>query len=396
MEYRLFKNNLIWYIAAGVVLLSLGVIIATSTTRLARADDNVASVDERVITLHDDGVDKGFITKKATLREALAEQNIRVDANDRTEPGLDEKLVAHSYQVNVYRARPVVIRDGGSETKITTSYRSAKQIAKQAQMTLHDEDKVEMSVSMNPINDGASEVMNVTRATPFMFNFYGKVEQNYTLAKTVGDMLKEKGIKMGKDDGITPALSTPITSGMEVKLWRNGVQTVTVDEDIAFDTKQVKDADHDIGYKEVQTPGENGKRTVTYEINMQNGVEVLRKEINSNTTKQPVQQVEIIGTKVSLPAGSHEDWMAAAGISSSDFGYVNYIVGRESGWRYNAQGYSTTYGLCQAYPGGKMSSAGADWETNPITQLKWCTSYATSRYGSWQNAYNHWLSSHNW
>ena len=49
------------------------------------------------------------------------------------------------------------------------------------------------------------------------------------------------------------------------------------------------------------------------------------------------------------------------------------------------------YGLCQATPGYKMASAGSDWETNPITQLRWCNSYADNTYGSWYNAYIHWV-----
>jgi hypothetical protein len=43
-----------------------------------------------------------------------------------------------------------------------------------------------------------------------------------------------------------------------------------------------------------------------------------------------------------------------------------------------------------------MASAGADWATNPVTQLKWCNGYAVGRYGSWGAAYNHWLANHNW
>ncbi|MGI0134660.1 MAG: lytic transglycosylase domain-containing protein, partial [Candidatus Micrarchaeaceae archaeon] len=54
------------------------------------------------------------------------------------------------------------------------------------------------------------------------------------------------------------------------------------------------------------------------------------------------------------------------------------------------------YGLCQATPGIKMSSAGSGWATNPVTQLLWCSGYAQSRYGGWYNAYQHWLANHNW
>lgn len=53
---------------------------------------------------------------------------------------------------------------------------------------------------------------------------------------------------------------------MEIKIWREGKQTVTVDEAVAFETEQVKDADRAIGYKEVKIPGKNGISTVSYEI----------------------------------------------------------------------------------------------------------------------------------
>jgi hypothetical protein len=48
--------------------------------------------------------------------------------------------------------------------------------------------------------------------------------------------------------------------------------------------------------------------------------------------------------------------------------------------RYNAQG-SGAYGLPQALPGSKMASAGADWRTNPQTQIRWMVGYVNERYG---------------
>ena len=292
------------------VLIALTLLIVSFAMSRYASAASPENTTGRIITLHDDGIDKGFITKKATLREAFKEQNIRLDALDRTEPALDEKLVTSSYQVNVYRARPVIIRDGNIETKIITSYRTPSQIAKQASVLLHDEDKTTLTPSADPIADGAAEVMNITRATAFSFDFYGKKQQSYTMARTVGDMLKEKGVKMGKDDDITPGLATPLSANMQIRLWRNGIQTLTLDEDVAYDTKQIANADQPVGYKKVETPGEKGKRSVTYEINMQNGVEVSRKEINSVAIKQPVQQVEIVGGKSNY-SDSLQSWLLA-------------------------------------------------------------------------------------
>lgn len=400
--YRFSKLH--FAVILAVVLGLIGVMWVHS----ARAIGEESAVAEHVITVHDEGDQKGFYTTAKTLREALKQANIRIDPSDRTEPELDTVLDASSYEVNIYRARPVTIRDGMSELTILSAYRTPKQIAEHAGMTLQDEDSIKITPARNVVADGGAAIMTVDRALGFTFTFYGKTSTAYTQGATVGEMLAQKGIKMGAADTVEPSVSTPMTAGMTVKLWRNGKQTITQEEDVAFETEQIKDADKDKAFKQVETQGVVGRRTVTYEIDMQNGIEVSRREINSNVTKQPVKQVERIGTKVNLPAGSHEDWMAAAGIAPSDYGYVNYIVMREGGWEpckvqggaincnYVAEGGRMGYGMVQATPGGKMASAGADWATNPITQLRWATGYAVGRYGSWSAAYNYWIANRHW
>ena len=55
----------------------------------------------------------------------------------------------------------------------------------------------------------------------------------------------------------------------------------------------------------------------------------------------------------------------------------------ESGWRVNADNPSSSaYGIPQALPGSKMATAGADWATNPVTQIRWGLGYIQDRYGS--------------
>ena len=382
------RMKLRWLITGSMLLALAGLSVYTAIMPKARADERSLAVGEHIITVHDDGQSKGFITKKQTLREALAEAAIKLDRNDRTEPNIDERLVANSYNVNIYRARTVVVKDGSQLTKIITSYRTGKQIVKQAGIAVRDEDILTLSQSNSPMRDSAAEVLSIKRAVPFNFDFYGKKATSYTQAQTIGEMLAEKHIKMSANDIIIPNKDTKIARGMNVRLYRNGMQTVTVDEDIQFETEQIKDVNRDKGYKEIQTKGVNGKRTVTYEINVQNGVEVSRREINSNIIQQPVKQVEVVGTKVSLPAGSHEDWMAAAGLSPSDYGYANYIFSNESGWRMTATD-GTHYGLGQTSL-SKLSSACPNWQTDPVCQIKVFNGYAVGRYGSWAGAYSAW------
>lgn len=105
---------------------------------------------------------------------------------------------------------------------------------------------------------------------------------------------------------------------------------------------------------------------------------------------------------------THEQLMQAAGISQADWPAVDYIISHESGWcatkwegEYGGcpafHGVSDTagYGMCQSTPPQKMAAAGGDWQTNGVTQLKWCSMHADG-YGGWWPSYNHWLSHHNW
>ncbi|MFF6773611.1 transglycosylase SLT domain-containing protein [Streptomyces sp. NPDC012637] len=78
-------------------------------------------------------------------------------------------------------------------------------------------------------------------------------------------------------------------------------------------------------------------------------------------------------------------------IPADQFQCFSNIVDHESGWNYRATNPSSgAYGLVQALPGSKMSSAGADWQTNPATQIKWGLSYMDGRYGSPCGAWSFW------
>jgi Transglycosylase SLT domain len=87
--------------------------------------------------------------------------------------------------------------------------------------------------------------------------------------------------------------------------------------------------------------------------------------------------------------------MARQIVGDGQFQCFSSIVSRESGWNYHATNPSTgAYGLVQALPGSKMASAGADWQTNPATQIKWGLNYMNSRYGSPCGAWSFWQANH--
>lgn len=349
----------------------------------------------RLITVHDRGSELAFITDKSTLREAFADASITIDPKDAVEPSLDEKLVASDYQVNIYRARPVTVVDGLTRTKVVTPYQSAERIAKDANITLYPEDIATLNRSNDIVSDGAGLQLTIDRAALVSVDLYGKVTQLRTQGETIAEFLKEKGMTLGKNDRASAALTAAIGNGSSFRIWREGRQTITVDEAVAFETQQIKDADRAVGYREVQTPGKDGVRTATYEITVQNGIEVARTLIASVTIEEPTKQVEIVGSKPNeLPyagGGTKTEWLAASNIPQESWGYADYMVGRESGWNPNAKNpTSGACGLAQALP---CSKVGANW-MNPVVSLNWMNNYVNGRYGGWAGAYAFWQANH--
>jgi hypothetical protein len=120
---------------------------------------------------------------------------------------------------------------------------------------------------------------------------------------------------------------------------------------------------------------------------------------------QPVQPLAPIPVPKPTPpptaapavSGDKHSLMAAAGIASGDYAAVDYIIDHESSWRSGAVNASSgATGLCQALPASKMASVGSDYLTNPVTQLRWCDSYAKGRYGSWSAALAFWRANSWW
>jgi hypothetical protein len=88
--------------------------------------------------------------------------------------------------------------------------------------------------------------------------------------------------------------------------------------------------------------------------------------------------------------------LAEFGFSESQFGCLDSLWERESHWNVYADNPSSSaYGIPQALPGSKMSSAGADWATNPVTQIRWGLGYIEDRYGSPCGAWSH-SQGHGW
>lgn len=253
------------------------------------------SSEGHLITVYDRGTTRVFLTKQETLGAALQTQDIVLDARDVVEPAVTEELVATDYQVNIYRARPVVVVDGAVRIKTMSAHQTPKQIAEDAGIVVYPEDISVLSPSNDFIGDGAGLRLTLTRAKTVVIDLYGKRTEVRTQAKTVGAMLREKEIAVGATDRVSVSNDTPITNGMQLRVWREGQQTLSIDQEIPVLTRIVYDLDRPLGYRAVQTAGTPGIRSITYQLEIKDGIEISKQEIANVITRNPTEQTEVIG-----------------------------------------------------------------------------------------------------
>jgi uncharacterized protein YabE (DUF348 family) len=375
-----------------------------------------ATINPNVVLISHDRQQQIVSSKEPNVGALLKKLNLTLNPGDVVEPSLTTLIQQDDFRINIYRAVPVAIIDGEQKQFAFSAATTSRSVARQAGLNVYPEDNIETRPVTNFVaNGGIGHEVIVDRATPVNVNLYGAPVVMRTHATTVRELLTEKKVKLLQQDVVSPNIDAPLTPNAQIAVVRNGLSTAMVQEAIPMPIQLIPDNSLSYGVSAVRQQGAPGKRAVTYEINTQNGKEVSRKAIQTVIVQAPVTQMTVQGANLSGIKGD----MARAGIAPGDYQYVDHIVSRESGWcptkwqgqiGYCPPGYSQIhnvngpdadgktygYGLCQSTHAGKMASAGADWGTNPVTQLRWCSNYAVSKYGSWAAAYNFWVTKHWW
>jgi len=388
----------------GVVL---GILIVAGVVYSQKDSPTLRPSDSHVVYVYSDGRQQTVSTKAQTVGELISRLDLNISEQDVIEPSVDTPIVEDNFRINVYRARPVTVIDGGVKTVTLTAQKSPRVVAATAGLKINAEDIAKFEQGSLAENIIGEKVV-IARATPILLNLYGAQLTTYTQAKTVAGLLAEKNVKLSDGETVSPGPDTPITPNMQIFVLGRGTSVASIEEPIEPPVQYIADAALSFGATAVRQPGTPGKVLKTYLISAQDGQEPVRQLIHETVITAPITQIVARGTAVTIDSDKTK-LMNAAGIKASDHNYVNYIVSRESGWcptkwqgeygkclPYHGTPAGGGYGLVQATPGSKMASAGADWGTNPVTQLKWAHGYALSRYGSWAAAYNYWLSHHNW
>ncbi|MBR3230420.1 G5 domain-containing protein [Candidatus Saccharibacteria bacterium] len=299
------------------------------------------SAEAKYVTFYDNGNKLTVKTEAKTVAEALQRAKITINTGDKVEPALDTEIDMDNFFVNIYRARPVVVKDGVTEKYLMTASYDARAIAAEAELTIYDDDKIDLVPNADFLEAGAVAVYQVTRT---------------------------------------------------------GGRTLTVEEEIPFGEETVRDYNMAAGESEVRQLGEVGMKRTIYQIFYIDGVEQSRELVSEEVVREPVARIVATGAKKSIPPEweTCATWAREAGVSEADLSAALDLIYRESGCRVDATNASSgAYGIPQALPGSKMAAYGADWETNPVTQIRWMIGYVNGRYGGWSQALEYWYT-HGW
>lgn len=374
----------------GLLILGLATFLVLNggSPTLKESDSNIVIIDH-------DKKRQTVPTRAKTVGELLQKVNITLHTGDVVEPSKDTEIVGDNFRVNVYRAVPVTVIDGDKKTFAYSAASTPRSIVKQAGVQVYPEDELQLLPTDNFLTDSSiGERVVINRATPINVNLYGTPLAVRTHAKTVGDLLKEKNITLREGDTVQPTAKTPLVANTQVFVIHKGKQIVNQEQDIAMPTETVEDDTLSFGTTAVRQVGTPGKKVITYEVELQNGVEVSRRAIQEIVSVQPVKQVIAKGTYSNIPK-DRTAVLAAAGVARSDYDAVNLIFSGESGWRTNATNASGCAGLGQACPGSKLAASCPNWQTDPVCQTKFFSGYA-QRYGGWQGAAAVWQRQHWW
>ncbi|HSW98292.1 MAG TPA: ubiquitin-like domain-containing protein [Candidatus Saccharimonadales bacterium] len=394
-----------------VTIGSLGILFVAVFAILSGGAPKLTRTDSHIVIISHDNTQQVVPTRADTVGAVLAKFHVAVHDGDVVEPATDTQIVTDNFRINVYRAVPVTIVDGARKQFAYSAATTPRSIVKQAGINVFPEDDLELLPTTNFLVEGSiGQRVVINRATPVNVNLYGTPVVMRTHAKTVGDLLAERGLLVQENDVVQPSASAPVANNMQVFVLHKGQKVVSEESTIDMPMQVIEDNSLTFGTTAVRQQGSPGKKLTTYLVETAADGTQTRKEIQQVITVQPVTQIIARGKAVQIPSDK-QAVMAAAGISSSDYPYVDFIASHEGGWcptkiqgTHNCPPYINPsdipsyggYGIFQATPGGKMASAGADWATSAITQIKWATGYANSRYGGWAGAYNHWAAYSNW
>lgn len=257
----------------------------------------VAVSTQKDITLDVNGETTQLATFAGDVNAALEAAGVKVGGEDVVYPALSEQ-VADGDSITVRTAKPVAVTIDGVEKQLSSTDLTVSDLLGGLDGIVPGAAITSGSKTVEE-DETVTEGMNLEVVSPKIVKLTdgGSVSYASVAAKTVGDVLEARGITVGKDDRVSPALDTPVKAGTAITVDRVEISEEEKTEDFDAPANYVDDPELEEGTEEVREEGTPGSRAVTRKIVKVNGKEESNEIIKEDVRREAVAAVIARGTK---------------------------------------------------------------------------------------------------
>ncbi|HSN42676.1 MAG TPA: transglycosylase family protein [Propionibacteriaceae bacterium] len=334
-------------------------ILATTGVSVASAQKSVdVNVDGQVTTVNTFG---------GTVADALSKAAVTVGEHDVVVPSPTTPL-ADGQSISVRYGREVTVTLDGKKMTVWTTATTVEDT-----LTTLGVREAGTKLSVDRSMTVGRQGLSFTAVSPKQVSV--SVDKGTKTAAstdaTVAEALATLGIKVGKDDRVKPALTSPVTEGMTITIQRVVITAENKWTAVPNKTVTTKDASLAKGTTKVIVAGSDGKLRTTWRVVTVDGKESERKAVTSEVTTEPVTRKVVVGTKVVAAApstsssSSSSSSSSGAGINLANSAMWDRIAKCESGGNWSINTGNGYYGGLQFNLQTWRGVGGGDFASRP-------------------------------
>ncbi|WP_285803931.1 G5 and 3D domain-containing protein [Alkalicoccobacillus plakortidis] len=294
--YRLLLDN----VSNHKYLISIiGFVIALAAVFYA-----VFEMTKNTVTVSIDGNEEVILSTHAeTIADLFAEEDWDTNQHDLIEPSLDTPI-DEDKQVLWKQAKEVAVTIDGETEDVWTTQENVSGLLDELSIEYKEQDELEPNADTMITNN-----MNVQYQPAFLVTLLsdGEEQDIWTTSTTVADFLDREEIELGDLDRVEPILDDHLDKETEVQVTRVEKVTDVVEESISYETITKNDDKLNKGTEKVEEEGKEGVLKNTFEVVLEDGEEVTRELVKTETVEDRVDRVVAVGTREEAPAVAAND-----------------------------------------------------------------------------------------
>lgn len=240
-----------------------------------------------------DGEEQVVKTHTTTVGELLDDMGIEVSEHDDLSHEENTEVV-DGMTIHFDAADEILLTIDGETEEFYTTANTVGEFFEDEELTFKKHDEISHS-DMALLEEGLE--IEVEKAFPVIVNDGGEEEKLWTTGGTVEELLKENDLTFKKSDKIKPDLDEKVTKDTEVSITHVEKITEEITESIPYQTEEKEDSSLEKGTTQTISEGEEGEVLKIYEVTLENGEKVDEELIGEEVKEESQNKVVAVGTK---------------------------------------------------------------------------------------------------